>query len=152
MKDWKKDPVLLAISVGLIVPYIAFIWVVFLAFFHINPAAEITNLSLDKYIYYPGDTMIMESMSCRYTNVPVTITTSYFPINGRGVIYPERSVSLSGAREIGCAHIRIRVVIPEDIEPGKYTRFTKAEYTVNFIATRIATWETPEFIILERSE
>ena len=120
---------------------------VYLYAFDQNPPSAIFNspMPTDKTEYHIGDTIFFLIDYCRYTDVAVTLHTSF----SNNLIFNVPSKTFAGAPR-GCGTVTGgNIVIPDNLPPGHYKLVGKNEYRVNFLATRYVDWYTTEFEIVK---
>ncbi len=98
----------------------------------------------DRLAYAPGDVILVEMDYCRKVTSEATYTTSWVDT----VMYVQPDTYVSGG-EIGCKVIRVQYTVPP-IPPGQYNVVVTGAFRVNWQATRVVTWGTEEFTIMEK--
>ncbi len=106
---------------------------------------EITSpLPVDKEIYMPGDTMIVTTEICRYTDATVQITATL--VRDDGLRRPLPAQTFRGFDE-GCTRNHVELDIPNDLQAGRWRRETRGIYAVNWLSSRQAEWYTEWFLV-----
>jgi len=99
-------------------------------------------VTVDKEVYYPGDSIIYTLSYCKYKSIPGTVYRSL--VNSTRTSYTEFTNNLP----TGCHTTKVADLhIPEYTDEGLYHLEGSVKYEVNPLRNEIDSWKSVDFII-----
>jgi len=151
MNNKNADRVLYWLLVAVIVMALgAMVTAIWMVYFDTPVPIEFDNkpFPTNQKVYQSGDDVVVYVELCRYTDVPFTLSLEY----RNSLVFSVPEMLRPGSHP-GCYDINTSVgSIPDSLPPGMYVLHGKAVYEINFLSSRLATWETQPFTVTEKSE
>ena len=123
----------------------ALVLIIYLVFWHENPAVEFNSTELLTPVVEQEGVIVFDLDWCAFTRAPRTVRKTWRD----GLVYTE-PLAAPHAAPVGCQVSRIQWDVPHGLPPGEYIIGAEVVVDVNLLANRVARFEVGPIDVTEK--